>query len=293
MIKTVLWIILLLTPFIIQVTIVGATPETVMKVEPRVSTAEVGESFEVSITLTDVQNLFGVEVSLQWDASILQIVNTDVRVGLPDGVLHKPIWKNETQNEGNYTLYGASMYRETPSFNGSGNVVKIIFNVTEIGGCRLNLESELRTKPPPGDVASQIMHTTVNGFFGHLLTTVSPTQVNVGENVTINGSITTGRANMEIAVEQRREEEKDWYTASTVITNKQGDYSYIWTPQEPGKYEVRTTATIEGEEESSTSFLVTVKEKQPSKWPYIILGAAVIIIVIAVAIFYLKRPTHR
>lgn len=293
MAKALLWTMLLLTPFMIQLATIKATPETIMKVEPRVNTAEVGESFTVNITLFKVQNLFGVEVGLRWDAAILQMVNTDVRLGHPDGVLHKPIWKNETKREGQYTLYGTSMYRQTPSFNGSGNVVRITFNVTKIGGCRLNLESELRDKPPREDVASPIMHTTVDGFFGHIHINVSPSKVTGGENVTISGFITPGEANVEVAVERRQEGETGWYTISTVTTNNQGEYSYIWKPQEAGKYEVRATAVIEGKEESSSSFYITVKATQPPVWPYITLGiAAVIIVTIAATVFYRKRSTH-
>jgi len=147
----------------------GANPETVVKVEPYQSTAEVGQTFTVNISITDAQNLFGLEVTLDWDPSILQLVNTDVQLGVesyPSGVLHEPIYKNKTEGEGKFMLYATSMYRDTTSFNGSGTIVRITFNVTKIGSCNLNLNAKLYNKPPIGEVASSIPHSTQSGVFG-------------------------------------------------------------------------------------------------------------------------------
>jgi len=63
-------------------------------------------------------------------------------------------------------LYATSMYRDTTSFNGSGTIVRITFNVTKIGSCNLNLNAKLYNKPPVGEVASLIPHSTQSGVFG-------------------------------------------------------------------------------------------------------------------------------
>lgn len=159
-----------------QITSITASPDTTVKVEPHENTAKIGDTFTVNITITDVQNLFGLEITLDWDSSILQVVNVDVRLGVeshPDGVLHEIlpeytifIVKNETiQEEGTYQLVGTSLDRNTPSFNGSGNIARITFNVANAGSCALNLEAKLASKPLLGSVSSPITHTTVDGFF--------------------------------------------------------------------------------------------------------------------------------
>jgi len=147
----------------------NASPATVVKVEPSSIKAPVGETVTINITLTDVQNLFGLEVTLYWNASILKMTSADVRLGVEsnsDGVLHEPVWKNETKEEGKYQLMATSKYSDTPSFNGSGNIARITFNVTNIGSCNLNLETDLASKPSPGGVSSPIEHTIIDGFFG-------------------------------------------------------------------------------------------------------------------------------
>jgi len=154
----------------------NASPATVVKVEPHSSVVSVGESFTINITVTDVQNLFGVQVTLYWDPSILQVSKVNVRLGVeshPDGILHEipqtaPIYfyKNEiAQVEGNYTL-AASSTAPASSFNGSGNIVRITFNVINVGSCSLNLETKLASKPRPGEGSLPIEHSKIDGFFG-------------------------------------------------------------------------------------------------------------------------------
>lgn len=302
--KTLLWTTFLLVFIIAQITTVKATAETTIRVEPYASIAPVGESFTVNITLTDVQNLYGVDVKLRWNASILQVVEVDVRLGVeshPDGVLHEDILfaKNETRNDvGRYWL-AATSYNKTiggtppPSFNGSGNIIRLTFNVTNAGSCELSLETELCAKPPPGDIAPLIEHTTIDGFFGRQIRiSVSPMTVNVGENVNISGFVIPAQANVEITILYRREGEADWRTFIT-LANEQGNYLYIWQPQESGKYEIKATAIIEGIEEISSSIFVAVEapEQPPQQptWPYVIIIIIIITAIIATTVMYRKK----
>jgi hypothetical protein len=155
-------------PFIIQVAVVQATPETIVKVEPSVSSADVGEIFTIKIMVLDVQNLYGVEVNLYWNSSILEPVNIDIRLNETDGVLYNPIYtaENSTQ-KGKYILVATSM-NPAPPFNGSGNIVKVTFNVTNSGNSILHLETQLYDYPPPDReprISFPIEHTTIDGSF--------------------------------------------------------------------------------------------------------------------------------
>jgi hypothetical protein len=111
-----------------------------------------------------------VEVTLYWNASILQVVNVDLRLGVeshPDGILYESIFiaeNNTIQEQGTYRLAATSM-APAPSFNGAGNIVRITFVVTSPGDCNLDLETELWDCPPPNQVSMPIEHTTIDGFF--------------------------------------------------------------------------------------------------------------------------------
>jgi len=154
----------LLPSFTIQIAAVQAVPETIVKVDPQTISVKVGEKSTVNIIVIDVQNLYGIEVELLWNSSILKPVNVDVRLGQTDGVLYNPIYIVENSTlKGKYVL-AATSYSPAPSFNGSGNIVRITFNVTNSGDSKLDLETQLWDRPPPNGVSSPIYHTTIDGF---------------------------------------------------------------------------------------------------------------------------------
>jgi len=158
-----------------RTTFVQASPGTVVRVEPSPSYSDIGETFTINITVVDVQNLYGIEVTLYWNASVLYAVSVDTRLGVeshPDGVLHEPpsifvAENNVTQKQGKYVLTATSV-APAPSFSGSGNIVRITFNATSFADSELNLETELYDYPPPDReprISLPIEHTTIDGSF--------------------------------------------------------------------------------------------------------------------------------
>jgi len=146
---------------------VQASPETIVKVDPLTSFADAGEIFIVNITVIDVQNLYGIEVDLYWNASVLELANVDIRLGVeshPDGVLHENFFNITEEKKGQYTIAATSI-NPAPSFNGSGNIVRINFTVIGLGSCKLDLDTKLYDRPPPDGTSSPIEHTTIDGYF--------------------------------------------------------------------------------------------------------------------------------
>jgi hypothetical protein len=170
--KTLLFILIaaVLTLSLIQLAVPQSSANTVVAVNPAETNALLGETITVNITLSNVQNLYGVDVSLLWDPSALSIQNVDVRLGVeshPDGVLHTAsgadifIQENTTDQEnGEYDLVATSV-APAPAFSGSGNIVILIFNVTDIGHSELTLITELADYNPSG--SNLIDHTDIGG----------------------------------------------------------------------------------------------------------------------------------
>jgi len=160
---------ILLIPSIIQTNTAQAAPETIVKVDPDTISANVSETFTINIRVIDVQNLYSVEVTLYWNSSLLKLENVDIRLGQADGVLYDPIYivENSTR-EGKYTLAALS-YASAPSFNGTGNIVRITFNATNSGDSKLDLaETQLYDYPPTDReprISMPIEHITIDGFF--------------------------------------------------------------------------------------------------------------------------------
>jgi hypothetical protein len=154
---------------IIQTNTVQAAPETIIEVDPDIISANVSETFTINIKVIDVQNLYSVEVTLYWNSFLLKLENIDIRLGQADGVLYNPIYivENSTR-EGKYTL-AAMSYVPAPSFNGSGNIVRITFNAINLGDSKFDLaETQLYDYPPPDReprISMPIEHITIDGFF--------------------------------------------------------------------------------------------------------------------------------
>jgi hypothetical protein len=170
--KTLLFILIaiLLTPSLIQAAFSQSSSNTKVAVNPETTNAILGETITINITLSNVQNLYGVDVTLQWNPSALTIQNVNLRLGVeshPDGILHETpsaeiFVQNNTmdQENGEYHLVATSV-APAPSFSGSGNIAIITFNVTGTGHSELILITELADYNPSG--SNLIDHTDVNG----------------------------------------------------------------------------------------------------------------------------------
>ena len=67
---------------------------------------------------------------------------------------------------------------------------------------------------------------------------LSSTTAGLGWNVTINGNIDPTRANVTVTIEYRPSG-GTWTTLATRTTDSNSNYSYTWTPQTAGTYEIR------------------------------------------------------
>jgi hypothetical protein len=138
--------------------LVSSQVSAAVAVAPSTVSVHMGEAFIATLDLSNVQNLYGLEVVLNWDPAVLRVVNVDVRLGVEtfsDGVLHESssspsifiAENNLTQTKGEYQLTATSM-GSAPSFSGDGNIVRITFEPIALGESLLDLESQLYDYPP-------------------------------------------------------------------------------------------------------------------------------------------------
>ncbi len=148
-----------------------------VNVVPSQNAAKVGETLTVNITVSNVQNLYGIDLTLDWNSSVLKLIDAKPTLGtsaIPDGVLYGDQISNDITAGDVYvntSLSTASQYHliatsvaPAASFNGSGNIATLVFNVTSTGNTDLTLQSELADHPEPGEANSEpITHNDVNG----------------------------------------------------------------------------------------------------------------------------------
>jgi hypothetical protein len=150
--------------------VVDGSPGPVAKVEPQTVSADLYQTFNVSIVVADIQGLYGFEITLNWDPTILRIVKADRRIGVedyPGGILHKPVIipRDNVSNDHGLYLVAAACMNPAGSFNGTGTVAVLTFNVTDVGTCTLFLDAELASDARIGQ-SRPIDHQTLNGYFG-------------------------------------------------------------------------------------------------------------------------------
>ena len=147
---------------------------TVVEVLPSAISADVGQSFAINIAVVDVQNLYAVDVIVNWNSSVLQPVNVDVPLAPADkdGVLYNSspanvfIQTNSTYPD-SYEISATSV-GPAPSFNGTGNIVRITFNVTGSGDSSIDItESQLWDDAIVREphISMPIEHSAVGGQF--------------------------------------------------------------------------------------------------------------------------------
>lgn len=170
--------------------------DTTIEVEPQEVQAHIGEEFNITIRVVDIQNLYGVGIFLQWNSSILSATKSYVRFGVedyPDGILHKPILPvadKINQTTGEYSVAAAS-FTPAGSFNGTGTVAILTFNVTGMGSSELKIDIEQTELAGivNGD-ATLIEYTAVNSLFSSITTIeVQPENISAEVAETFNVSI--------------------------------------------------------------------------------------------------------
>jgi hypothetical protein len=138
-----------------------------VKAESSAIQPKVGDTFTVNIKLSNAQDIYGLDVTLDWNPSVLKAINVTLMLGVeshPQGVLHESSTysievEDNTLTSGQYHLLATSTGSSTPSFSGSGTIATIQFNVTNIGETGLSLAAEL-SKRPSGEQVSLITPST-------------------------------------------------------------------------------------------------------------------------------------
>ncbi len=150
----------------------NSLPGTTILVAPSEVTKAVGETFDIKVNISDVTNLYGLDIQFWWDSTLLKYISKNVRIPkstYSDGVLWSPFLKYKDVVDaaaGTYWL-AASSFGVAKSFNGSGTAFIMTFEVLREGACYLHFTSTgLGDKPAsPGEPSEPIPHERVDGKF--------------------------------------------------------------------------------------------------------------------------------
>jgi hypothetical protein len=149
---------------------------TSVNIVPAQTSIQIGQTLNVNLTIYNVQNLYALDITLDWNSTVLQLKTVSITLGVnshPEGVLYGnqasdnivpgDVYVNVSQTTGEYHLVATSV-APADSFNGSGTVATLSFNVLNNGSSLLTLQSDLADHPEVGETTSEpIDHINVNG----------------------------------------------------------------------------------------------------------------------------------
>lgn len=112
-------------------------------VNPPLTMLPYNSNFTVTVEITNVTNLYGLEIQLEWNKSRIEYINHTVHTPVEsymDGVLHEPVLKviDAVEEDDTYRLAYYSLV-PAPSFNGSGVIFDMSFHCKSSGICTLDL----------------------------------------------------------------------------------------------------------------------------------------------------------
>jgi hypothetical protein len=141
--------ILIFTLIMVSFASVVSAQSTVVRAEASTSQPKVGDTLTVKITISNAQNLFGIDVTLYWNSSVLQLVSATPQLGVEShsgGVLHESsnypievVNNDASQSSATYHLIATSTGSSTPAFTGSGTIAIVTFTVSATGSTALAL----------------------------------------------------------------------------------------------------------------------------------------------------------
>ncbi len=144
--------------------------DTIVYVDPLLSSAMQGETFTVDIMIDNVEELYAWQVNMSFDPNILEFVSWvegDFLADQPEGT-----W-NATMIEEDYMLINVLTYGSYLGVSGSGRLMTATFRALGMGESALNIDNDLtkliRYNPPPlppgGSIMELIPHIRRNGYF--------------------------------------------------------------------------------------------------------------------------------
>jgi hypothetical protein len=156
---------------------------TVVKAEASASQPKVGDTLTVNIKISNAQNLFGVDVTLNWNPSTLKLVSATPQLGVEShsgGVLYESssypievVNNDASEFSGEYHLLATSTGATTPAFTGSGTIATVTFTVTSVGSTGLALNDvELSIKGSVDVVTPSTSVDSVNPIIPEYPTTI-------------------------------------------------------------------------------------------------------------------------
>jgi len=294
-----------------------ASPDTTVYLEPLTSTKLPGTVFNITVSISDVSDLYGWQFNLTFNSAVLEALEFHEGPFLKEAALAQggdtydlPTTFNNTAG---WVFAGRAF--STPlddGATGSGVLAYVTFNATAEGSSSLQFygpgtDTFLNTMNRDTQLPERISFTPVGGSINVALVhdvaitglTVSESRVTIGDSVSIvvnvknNGSVPE-TFNVTLSYDSTVIEIR---TVSGLAAGDSKSLSFTWSTKDlvAQDYTVTATAsTVSGENQTADNvYSAVVSVAQPFPMEIVVGAIIVIVIVVAIAFFYLKRRSNK
>ena len=123
--------------------VVNILPVPVVCVNPQVSEVKVGQAFTLEVNVHEVDELFGLDIMVGWNTTLLEYVNHTVMIPVEEyagGILHQPVAiSRDKLNKTGGTYWITATSHSTYGFSGNGTVFTITFKAKNEGSTSLKM----------------------------------------------------------------------------------------------------------------------------------------------------------
>ena len=165
-------------------------PTAMISVNPSTIKAEVNQTFMINITISNVIDLYGWELKLGWNSTLLEAINVTEGTFLKSD--KATLFVSKVNNTLGYMLLACSLIGDVPGVSGNGTLATVKFYVETWGESILSLYDTKLVN----SLEQPITHATTDGTVKIIKVpiasfTCSPSPATVGETITFNASAST------------------------------------------------------------------------------------------------------
>jgi len=117
--------------------IVKGTTTTTVYVNPEITFGAPGQNFAINIDISEVFDLYGWEVRLRWNSSLLNVTQVTEGSFLKTG--GETFFTYKLNNTEGYIIIDCTLLGDTPGVKGNGTLLTIVFKAKAKGECVLDL----------------------------------------------------------------------------------------------------------------------------------------------------------
>jgi len=260
-----------------------ASPDTVLSVDPEISVVAPGQSFNITIKVTDVSELYAWQFNLTFNPTVLNVTNVTEGPFLKQaGSTFWAFTQNDIHNDAGWVFAGSSLFPvPAQGATGSGVLATVTLRVKAEGISSLHfsgvvgdrVETSLATWDSQANQAKAISFSAVDGVFKYPPTipvwrdltvadiAASPTSVPAGEPVSVNVTV-RNLGNLTETFNATAYYDSTAFGTRTGLTLDAGAYSvlaFTWdtTGVAQGTYALKAAVTFVPGENDTTNNVLT------------------------------------